>query len=102
MVEAAVRDVLDGDARGAQQLPYGLGEFGGARGVVANLVVVLGEAPEVVDQRDGVDRAEGEGASSQWAETMRIALGRGRSADQAASSPGQIGSSARGGAPWLR
>jgi hypothetical protein len=61
VVEAAVRDVLHGDARGAQQLPYGLGEFGGARGVVADLVVVLGEAPEVVDQGDGVDRTEGEG-----------------------------------------
>ncbi len=43
MVEAAVRDVLDGDAGGAQQLPYGLGEFGGAGGVVADLVVVLGK-----------------------------------------------------------
>ncbi|PAX86752.1 hypothetical protein CLM82_28360 [Streptomyces albidoflavus] len=28
--------------------------------------------------------------------------GRGSSADQAASWPGQTGSSARGGAPWLR
>lgn len=99
MVEASVRDVLDGDAGGLEELADRGRQLGGAGGSVPHLVVVLREAPEVVDEGDRVDRTEGEGASSQWAETMRIALGRGRVADQAASSPGQIGSSASGGAP---
>jgi hypothetical protein len=42
------------------------------------------------------------GAFSQWAEMTRIDSGRGRALAQADSSPGQIGSSASGGAPWLR
>jgi hypothetical protein len=41
------------------------------------------------------------GASSQCADTIRIAVGRGMSFAHAASWPGQIGSSASGGAPWL-
>ena len=44
----------------AQQLADRGGELGGARGVVADLVVVLGEAPEVVDERHGLGGAEGE------------------------------------------
>ena len=40
------------------------------------------------------------GADSQWALTIRIAFGRGRSCAQAASWPDQIGSSSSGGAPW--
>src|SRR5919201_672208 len=42
------------------------------------------------------------GTSSQWADTIRIDLGRGMCSAQVASCFGQIGSSARGGAPWLR
>ncbi len=42
------------------------------------------------------------GAFSHCADMTRIDSGRGRAADQADSSPGQIGSSASGGAPWLR
>src|SRR4051812_28416880 len=61
VVQSAVRDVLHGDTGGAQQLAYGIGEFGGSGGAVRHLVVVLGEAPEVVDERDGPYRAEGEG-----------------------------------------
>jgi len=42
------------------------------------------------------------GAFSQCAEMTRIDSGRGSAFAQVASSPGQIGSSASGGAPWLR
>src|SRR2546425_1167400 len=40
------------------------------------------------------------GAASQWAETTRIAFGRGSAPAQAASCLGQRGSSISGGAPW--
>src|SRR5689334_14928479 len=42
------------------------------------------------------------GASSQCAETMSTASGRGRVADQSLSSLVHVSSSASGGAPWLR
>ncbi|GAA0568607.1 hypothetical protein GCM10009546_34160 [Actinomadura livida] len=42
------------------------------------------------------------GASSQWADTIKIAFGFGIPADQRASSSVHTGSSASGGAPWLR
>jgi hypothetical protein len=42
------------------------------------------------------------GAASQCADTIRIAVGRARPADTAASSAVHSRSSASGGAPWLR
>jgi hypothetical protein len=42
------------------------------------------------------------GADSQWADTMRIDDGLSSEADQSASSRVHTGSSASGGAPWLR
>jgi hypothetical protein len=42
------------------------------------------------------------GASSQWAEIISTAAGRGMAAAQAASSPIQPASSSSGGAPWAR
>src|SRR5215211_4954220 len=42
------------------------------------------------------------GSASQWALTTRIAAGLGSAADQAASCPGQTGSSTSGGAPCPR
>ncbi len=60
VVEAAVRDVLDRGAGGLQECPYRGGQRGGAGGTVADAVVVLGKAPEVVHQRYGLGGAEGE------------------------------------------
>src|SRR5690606_17192132 len=60
VVQAPVRDVLHGHAGGAQQLAHGVGEGGGAGGGVGYPVVVLWEAPEVVDEGDGVGGAKGE------------------------------------------
>ena len=55
---------------------------------------------DVLVTRSGAPLAESEtGADSQWALTMRIARGRGRSAAQAASCPDHTGSSSSGGAP---
>src|SRR5690606_9694484 len=61
VVEPAVGHVRHGHPGGAQQLADRLGQRRGAGGAVRHLVVVLGEAPEVVDEGDGLGRAEGEG-----------------------------------------
>jgi hypothetical protein len=75
------------------------GEVSGVGGVVSHPVVHRVETAEVIDGvlASVLDRLSG--ADSQWAETMRIALGRGIARAQANNSSIHGVSSKSGGAP---
>ena len=101
VVEAPVRDVLDGRTGAAQQLADAVGELRGAGGART--------APG--SSARGSPRSRRPAGRSRWRRARAGPPPSGRrpsgsrwggaaSADQAASWPGQTGSSASGGAPW--